>query len=142
MLSTAVRPLPWFVPDTLLPWPQARQLAVTAHPAIYCERRRIVLNALASSALVFAGCTTPPPKMDDKIDRQPFWPRPPDRPRYLYEHTLRAPADILGDVKELQWRQMLTGDRSAHLPAFEKPVAVVAHQGRIYITHWRRHQAH
>jgi len=86
------------------------------------------------AALWLAGCTTPPPRIDDKIDHQPFWPRPPDRPRFVYEHTLRAPADILADVKELQLLQTLTGDQSANNPAFEKPAAVAARQGRIYVT--------
>lgn len=111
-----------------------QQPVVNAYPAIHFDRRSMVLSVLAGSALVFAGCATPPLKTDDKVDRHPFWPRPPDRPRYLYEHALRTPADILADVKELQIRQMITGDRSANLPAFEKPVSVAAHQGRIYVT--------
>jgi len=72
--------------------------------------------------------------VEDNIDRQPFWPRRPDRPRYVYEHTLRTPADILADVKELRLMQALTDDQSAHSPAFEKPSAVAARQGRIYVT--------
>lgn len=38
------------------------------------------------------------------------------------------------DVKELRVMKALTGDQSAHAPAFEKPVAVAARQGRIYVT--------
>lgn len=72
--------------------------------------------------------------MDDKVDRQPFWPRAPDRPRYIYEHTLRTPSDIMIDVKELRLMQALTGDQSPNAPLYEKPVAVAARQGRIYVT--------
>jgi len=103
-------------------------------PAIHDERRRVVLGATFGCALVLASCAVPPPKKDDKIDRQPFWPRPPDRPRFIYEHTLRTPADIMVDVKELRLLRTLTGDQSANAPAFEKPVAVAARHGRIYIT--------
>lgn len=94
----------------------------------------MVFGGLTGTLLALTGCTTAPPKPDDKIDRQPFWPRPPDRPRFIYEHTLRTPADIMMDVKELRVMQTLTGDQSANLPAFEKPIAVAARKGRIYVT--------
>jgi DNA-binding beta-propeller fold protein YncE len=103
-------------------------------PAICHQRRRMVLGTSFGSALALAACAVPPPKVEDKIDRQPFWPRPPDRPRFIYEHTLRTPADIMMDVKELRLLRTLTGDQSANAPAFEKPLAVAARLGRIYVT--------
>jgi len=102
-------------------------------PAISHQRRKIVAGAGFGSALALAGCAIAPLDVENKVDRQPYWPRPPDRPRFIYEHTLRTPADIMADVKELRLLRDLTGDQSANAPAFEKPLAVAAQRGRIYI---------
>lgn len=62
-----------------------------------------------------------------------IWPSEPDLPRYIYETALRSPADILTADDAERMRRNLTGDDSAERPAFEKPAAIVAGKGRIYV---------
>lgn len=67
---------------------------------------------------------------------QPLWPPLPDQPRFQYEYTLRTIGDIVPDKESTTWRQFLTGElegRSKQL-LFEKPGAVAARLGRIYVT--------
>lgn len=63
----------------------------------------------------------------------PVWPSEPDLPRYIYETSLRSPSSVMTADESERMRRSLTGDDSADLPAFEKPGAVVARQGRIYV---------
>ncbi|EHR72959.1 NHL repeat protein [Burkholderiales bacterium JOSHI_001] len=97
------------------------------HPVV--TRRACVLTA----ALVAVGCAGPPekPGEDDLGDR--LWPRPPELPRFAWETDLRSAADIFEDSEEGRQRRLLTGERLPTERAFEKPVAVAARAGRIYV---------
>lgn len=107
------------------------------HPSFSQNRRRVTIAAacvaLLGQALV-SSCTSlsekDPPAQAAPI---PVWPAEPDLPRYIYETTLRSPADILTADDAERMRRNLTGDDSAERPAFEKPAAIVAGQGRIYV---------
>ena len=63
------------------------------------------------------------------------WPSPPDLPRFAYETVLRSASDIAPSTSE---RDRLFGllagrDVAASQPAFDKPAAIVARHGRIYV---------
>lgn len=89
---------------------------------------------LAAAALVVAGCTTAPPESRDSVLR-PVWPSPPAKARYAWETTLRSPADIgAGDDEESRRRRQLTGESPPTERVLEKPAAVAARAGRIYVT--------
>lgn len=76
-------------------------------------------------------------KQDIDVFKGPLiWPQPPDQPRFAYETVLRSPADIaVKETDKEKWDRELTGTRGvSNQPAFEKPAAIVAQNGRIYVT--------
>lgn len=101
----------------------------TAPPPADRARRGI---AFGLAALIVAGCTTPPAQRP--VGEPPVWPPPPDPPRFAWEVTLRAPADILANDETSRLRRAVTGEASPTAPAFEKPAAIAARNGRIYVT--------
>src|SRR3990172_1294775 len=63
-----------------------------------------------------------------------FWPQPPDQPRFAYEFMLRSPADIVKVSYEAGWPESLTAQAAVSTqPVFDKPAAIVARNGRIYV---------
>lgn len=84
--------------------------------------------------LFLAACASPQ-KVEDKSFKGPFvWPQPPDQPRFAFEGMMRSPADIYVDTEEDRLRLELTGASAvSDRPAFEKPAAIVARYGRIYV---------
>lgn len=63
-----------------------------------------------------------------------FWPQPPDLPRFAYETMLRSPADIVKVSDEASLRETLTGQAAvSSQPILDKPVAIVARNGRVYV---------
>lgn len=85
-------------------------------------------------ALLLGACTTPQ-KEDEHAFKGPLiWPQPPDQPRFAFVGNLRSPADIYVETEEDAARSSLTGMAAASKePAFEKPAALVAQKGRIYV---------
>lgn len=63
------------------------------------------------------------------------WPQPPDQPRLAYETVLRSYADIaMPETDKDKFIRELAGMPGAsERPVFEKPAAVAARQGRIYV---------
>ena len=87
-----------------------------------------------AAALVVAACAPPPPA-DPGATRKPVWPAPPDVARYAWEATLRSPADVgAGDDEDSRRRRQLTGEAPPTDRVLEKPAAVAARGGRIYVT--------
>jgi DNA-binding beta-propeller fold protein YncE len=76
-------------------------------------------------------------KQVERVEKAPLvWPQPPDQPRIAYETVLRSPADI--SAPELAADKLIR-ELSGVLPVsarpvFEKPMAVVARNGRVYVT--------
>ena len=107
---------------------------MTARPApagAACSRRSFAGALL----LGLAGCAAPPEKPaddDDPGDR--LWPKPPERPRFVWEADLRSAADIFEDSDTDRTRRRLTGERLPTERVFDKPAAVAARAGRIYVT--------
>lgn len=83
--------------------------------------------------MVLAACAVAPRPAtpDDRGDL--LWPMPPELPRFAYETALRSAADVLEDSDEARLRRRLTGLRPADDRVLEKPSAVAARDGRIYI---------
>ncbi|MCR4304015.1 MAG: hypothetical protein NUV63_07300 [Gallionella sp.] len=84
-----------------------------------------------SFILLLAACTTVT-HQEEKVSI-PFWPLPPDQPRFIYEATLRSFADIIAETSESRLFQMVTGSTVSTEPVLNKPAAIVARKGRIYI---------
>lgn len=85
--------------------------------------------------VLLAGCGAPQKEDESKIFKGPLvWPQPPDQPRFAFEGMLNSPADIYVESEEDRTRFSLTGAKTvSDLPAFEKPAALVARYGRIYV---------
>lgn len=74
---------------------------------------------------------------DEQAFKGPLvWPQPPDQPRFAYETVLRSPADITApELDSDKLMRDLTGTAGvSNQPVFDKPAAIVARKGRIYIT--------
>ncbi len=83
--------------------------------------------------LLLAACSIAP-QQDARTFKDPLiWPQPPDRPRFAYETVLRSPADIVVESGQDRLRRQLTGMAVSDRPVFEKPAAIVARKGRIYV---------
>jgi len=63
-----------------------------------------------------------------------YWPRPPDRPRYVFEGTLRTGQDLDSYATISRVRDALTGLGPGNTPAFAKPYDLAARSGRLVVT--------
>lgn len=61
------------------------------------------------------------------------WPAAPDLPRYMHQASLRNAASVADGSGGAFMRSLLTGDDGSR-NTFAKPLAVAAHQGRVYVT--------
>lgn len=95
--------------------------------------------AAVLAAMLLHGCQGPLQSNKRDAPDRLLWPAPPERPRFAYEFTLRAPADIAGDQNEARVLEALTGARPSQTPAFSKPAGVAARNGRIYVTDTANH---
>lgn len=85
------------------------------------------------SVLLLAACATQQ-KAEEVVHKFPLiWPQPPDQPRFAFEGMLRSAADISVETDQDRLRRELTGEKASDEPAFEKPAAVVARYGHIYV---------
>jgi len=81
---------------------------------------------------LLAACSTT--EVRKPYDGPLIWPQPPDQPRFAYETMLRSPADIALVTDEASLREQLTGVAAvSNQPVLDKPSAMVARKGRIYI---------
>ena len=72
---------------------------------------------------------------DDAAFKGPLiWPQPPDQPRFAYETVLRSQADVVDPDANDLLHELTGGAPASKKPVFEKPSAIVAQQGRIYVT--------
>ena len=90
---------------------------------------RLILLVFAS---LLAGCSSVPER--EPYDGPLSWPQPPDRPRFAYETMLRSSADIAFVTDENSLRERFTGIKAANdLPVMDKPTAIAARNGMIYV---------
>ncbi len=88
---------------------------------------------LLAFIMMLAACAEVSQQVGKTFNGPLIWPQPPDQPRFAYQTTLRSPADILAESEEDHMRRQLTGEVVSSKPAFNKPAAVVARNGRIYV---------
>ncbi len=89
---------------------------------------------LVALATVLTACATQPESTEEaKPKPRVLWPAPPELPRLFFEGTLRRPADIEVDSAETSLRKQLTGESTSTQPAFQKPGALAATHGRVYV---------
>lgn len=93
---------------------------------------RTINLILLTFVVMLAACTTP--QEIKPFDGPLIWPQPPDQPRFAYEYVLRSTKDIADVSEEASLRETLTGQEAvSNDTVFDKPTAVVARNGRIYI---------
>lgn len=95
-------------------------------------RRRAALGILA----LIGGCAT----LEDDPGRTaaavaPVWPPSPDQPRFRYDFTIRLVGDIAKESSQSAMRRAVTGAPDPRtVKLFEKPGAIAARNGRLYVT--------
>lgn len=89
--------------------------------------------------LLLAACTMGAPKVEKAATKPPVWPQPPDQPRFMYETTLRSPTDIVVESTERKMFKLMTGAQDSDSPVLNKPAAIVARQGRLYVADTATH---
>lgn len=91
--------------------------------------------ACLAVAMLLAACAVVPDKVDRVLKGPLIWPQPPDQPRIAYETILRSAADIAKPElpKDKFIREMSGIPGVSDRPVFEKPAAIAARQGRIYV---------
>jgi len=94
---------------------------------------RTILNhslLIALSLAILAGCATEPVKQQEAV----YWPKPPDKPRYVYEGSLRSSGTLMEKDSAGQLRSMVTGESKTDELSFSKPFDVAARDGKIVVT--------
>jgi DNA-binding beta-propeller fold protein YncE len=89
---------------------------------------------LPGLALVLAGCAAAPPAPEGASRAPHVWPAPPEAPRFRYEATLATTLDLTPPSDASRLQASLTGQPSAAEPVFQKPFAVAARNGRVYVS--------
>jgi len=64
----------------------------------------------------------------------PFWPKPPDPARFIYESVIRTELDIVHETKGDAFRNTVAGSNPRAAQAFMKPYDVAARNGRILVS--------
>lgn len=80
---------------------------------------------------LLAACASAP--VDAPKARAPLWPMPPELPRFQYEASLRSAASVLVESESDRFRRLATGASLPIDPILEKPIAVAARGGRVYV---------
>ena len=83
---------------------------------------------------LLASCADTPPQPPPADDGDLLWPMPPELPRFAFEVALRSAADVLEDNDASRLQRRLTGQRLPVDRVLEKPAAVAARDGRVYVT--------
>ncbi len=96
---------------------------------------------LLSFVALTAGCSFQP-EQPPMIAKEPqYWPKPPDRPRFVHTLTLRDANQILAESEDDQMERILTGKKKPPI-TLGKPFAIAAQHGRLYITDTKINQVH
>lgn len=83
---------------------------------------------------LLGSCAVAPPEPPPADDGDLLWPMPPELPRYVFEVALRSTADVMEDTDAARLQRRLTGLRLPADRVLEKPSAVAARDGRVYVT--------
>lgn len=95
---------------------------------------RVRCLIICGCVLLLLGCAGPD-KSARAFKGPLFWPQAPDLPRIAYETTLRSAADIAEPEQDRArlLRELAGGLPVSNQPVLDKPAAIVARQGRIYV---------
>ena len=96
-------------------------------------QRRATLAWLGAGALL-ASCGEVPVAAPPDDPGERLWPAPPELARFAYETSLRSAADVMIDTDEDRLRRRVTGTLRPDMRLLEKPAAVAARGGRVYVT--------
>ena len=92
--------------------------------------KRISTTSSAATVLLLAGCAG----MSAGPAEHPFWPKPPDPARFIYESAIRTELDIVHETRGDAFRNAVSGLNPRAAPAFKKPYDVAARNGRILVS--------
>ena len=81
---------------------------------------------------LMAGCAEAPQRRE--APRELVFPSPPDEPKFVFERSLYSSRDVLPARKDAALRQILTGEAEQGGEGLQKPYAIAARQGRIYVS--------
>lgn len=84
----------------------------------------------ASAMLALSGCAN----MGPGSAAHPFWPKPPERARIIYEGVIHTELDIVKESKTDLLRASVAGSNPRASIAFVKPYDVAARKGRIVVS--------
>lgn len=91
----------------------------------------LLLLSLAVSGLL-AGCAEAPQRRE--APRELVFPSPPDEPKFVFERSIYSSRDVLPVRKDAALRQILTGEAEQGGEGLQKPYAIAARQGRVYVS--------
>ena len=91
-------------------------------------------SALPGLALLLLGGCASVPESADEARAPAVWPAPPEAPRFRHEATLGSTLDLTAATAESTLKSALTGIQPQAEPVFQKPFAVAARAGRIYVS--------
>jgi DNA-binding beta-propeller fold protein YncE len=93
-------------------------------------------GAVLGAALSLGACVETDSTREEEVEHEPRvvqWPPAPEPARFVYLRSLRASTDVEPPSRESLLRALVGGGASRAV-AFDKPYAVAAHAGRIYVT--------
>jgi outer membrane protein assembly factor BamB len=93
---------------------------------------RFLVLLLTGLTLLLQGCASSPDKESAELEPL-YFPPPPDDPRFVYERTVQASAQIEKSSSQDELRELLTG-QSANNKAMSKPFDVSVCKGLIFIS--------
>lgn len=89
------------------------------------------LSALVLAMLFLNGCSSSGHKDVEFIP--PVYPPPPEKPRFIYERTLRTSFDVKEATAMERFKTFATGSVGSGF-GLQKPYAVAVYQGRVYVS--------
>lgn len=95
------------------------------------NRQGICVILLAGFILLLNACTV----TSDKVEKEtviPVFPLPPEKPRFIYERTIRSSIDVVKEDSTNAFRRFATGEQ-LHGEGFAKPFGISVDKGRIFI---------
>ncbi len=95
------------------------------------KNRQNIIILLAGLVLFLNACTV----TSDKVEKEtviPVFPLPPEKPRFIYERTIRSSIDVVKEDSTNAFRRFATGEQ-LHGEGFAKPFGISVDKGRIFI---------
>ena len=95
------------------------------------NRLAIYVVLLAGFMMILNACTV----TSDKPEKEtviPVFPLPPEKPRFIYERTIRSSIDVVTEDSTNAFRRFATGEHR-HGEGFAKPFDLTVDKGRIFV---------